>query len=300
MLITRQTSIVQGPLAYGMRRAAAARLGQSGLQILSVAQLAARLAGGFFRLATAEVLDPEIRGALAEGGFRQLEKVRALPGMTRAVGRTLRKAWHSEFNFLERQGDEPVPGLNAAKDHQIEVALDQAATAVLASWPIEGPVPPHVLWTSTVRLAAQMGFAGLKLQEVTQAGTRSWTEVPFGLDPSAVPTRELPWNPASPVTIPGTRVTIRGSVDRLDLRDTGFAVRVTDYKTGAKPREPQSIIIAGGRELQRVLYALACRQLPALTKSAHRSGRLKAVYSRCEPSDHSNSGLFGRLRRGPV
>jgi len=34
-------------------------------------------------------------------------------------------------------------------------------------------------------------------------------------------------------------------------------VRVTDYKTGARPKELESIVIDGGRELQRVLYALA-------------------------------------------
>jgi hypothetical protein len=36
---------------------------------------------------------------------------------------------------------------------------------------------------------------------------------------------------------------------------------VTDYKTGERPPDPGKIVIAGGAELQRVLYALACRQL---------------------------------------
>jgi hypothetical protein len=38
-------------------------------------------------------------------------------------------------------------------------------------------------------------------------------------------------------------------------------VRVTDYKTGQPPRHPERIVIGGGAELQRSLYALACRQL---------------------------------------
>ena len=32
-------------------------------------------------------------------------------------------------------------------------------------------------------------------------------------------------------------------------------MRVTDYKTGEPPRNPSRIIIAGGAELQRALYA---------------------------------------------
>ena len=38
-------------------------------------------------------------------------------------------------------------------------------------------------------------------------------------------------------------------------------MRVTDYKTGACPRKPELIVIGGGAELQRALYALACREL---------------------------------------
>ena len=41
----------------------------------------------------------------------------------------------------------------------------------------------------------------------------------------------------------------------------GAAVRVTDYQSGAPPKNPDAIVIAGGAELQRALYALAARQL---------------------------------------
>jgi hypothetical protein len=176
-------------------------------------------------------------------------------------GRLVHEVLRRAVNALE-----PSPGLNSAKPHEIEAAIEDAAKAVLDRWPIKRPVPPHVLWLSTVRQAAEMSLAGLKLQEVTEAGTRSWTEVPFG-QPASVPvTRELPWDPSLLVTIPGTTVAIRGSIDRVDLRETGFAVRVTDYKTGTRPKNPERIIIGGGRELQRALYALACRQLLPETK----------------------------------
>lgn len=100
--IERHTVVVQGPLGHGMRRAAAARSSESGLQILTPAQLAGRLAGGFCHLATAEVLEPIIRRALAEGGFHEIEHVKSLPGMTRAVARTLRKAWNADLDLQER------------------------------------------------------------------------------------------------------------------------------------------------------------------------------------------------------
>ncbi len=38
-------------------------------------------------------------------------------------------------------------------------------------------------------------------------------------------------------------------------------MRVTDYNSGALPKNPDAIVIAGGAELQRALYALAARQL---------------------------------------
>src|SRR5690606_29001674 len=59
---------------------------------------------------------------------------------------------------------------------------------------------------------------------------------------------------------------IRGSIDRLDLRAAAVAVRVTDYKTGKRPKIPDQMHIDGGAELQRVLYSLACRQLLPDTK----------------------------------
>jgi hypothetical protein len=54
---------------------------------------------------------------------------------------------------------------------------------------------------------------------------------------------------------------LRGTIDRLDMRHNPSAVRVTDYKTGAPPKNAGRIVIGGGAELQRALYAVACRQL---------------------------------------
>ncbi|RRH90105.1 hypothetical protein EH240_33415 [Mesorhizobium tamadayense] len=95
----RQTVVVEGPLAFRMRRIAAARRGETGVQILTMPQLAARLAGGFTRPARSEDLDTAVRAALEAGGFAELESIRQLPGMIRAVARTLAKIWRADLSL---------------------------------------------------------------------------------------------------------------------------------------------------------------------------------------------------------
>src|SRR3546814_8654198 len=84
----RRTIVVEGPLAFRMRRIVAARRSEAGIQIMTLPQLAARLAGGFVRPAQSQDLDPAIRTALEAGGFSDLESIRKLPGMTRSVARS--------------------------------------------------------------------------------------------------------------------------------------------------------------------------------------------------------------------
>jgi PD-(D/E)XK nuclease superfamily protein len=122
-------------------------------------------------------------------------------------------------------------------------------------------VPPRLLWSNTVDHGARMALTGLNLKEISEPGTRSWTELPFGQARGLVGAGDRPWDTTVPIEVPGTPIRIRGTIDRLDLRSNGIAVRVTDYKTGQRPKNVNGIVIAGGRELQRALYALACRQL---------------------------------------
>jgi hypothetical protein len=100
-----RTAIIERPLAYQMRRLGAARASESGLQILTLPQMAARLAGGFAYPVTAEQMEPGIQAALDEGGFAELDHVRQLPGMTRAVARALRKAWDADIDLAEIEGE---------------------------------------------------------------------------------------------------------------------------------------------------------------------------------------------------
>ena len=156
---------------------------------------------------------------------------------------------------------EPDPGYANASDDQLESALVSATRAIHASWPLERATPPRLLWAHTIEYASAMALAGLLRKEINEKGTRSWTEVPFGQPVGFIAARELPWDPTVPVEIPGTSIRFRGTIDRLDMRSSPFAVRLTDYKTGAPPRNAVRMVIDGGTELQRALYALACRQL---------------------------------------
>lgn len=103
-LRTLRTTVVEGSIAFQMRRFAAAQVNDCGLQILNLSQAAARLAGGFAIAAPAELLEPAIQNALDDGGFVELEQVRHLPGMTRAVLRTLRKIWAADFDLAAAGG----------------------------------------------------------------------------------------------------------------------------------------------------------------------------------------------------
>lgn len=156
---------------------------------------------------------------------------------------------------------EPDPGYARASDGEIEKALRAAARIVRESWPLERPVPPKLLWSNTVDHATSLALRGLLRKEISEEETRSWTEVPFGQPEGFLAGRELPWDASRPVVVPNTPVRLRGTIDRLDMRRNPAAVRVTDYKTSAPPKNAGRIIIGGGGELQRALYGLACRQL---------------------------------------
>lgn len=151
------------------------------------------------------------------------------------------------------------PGLTQASHDEIRLALAGAVAHVLEGWPLERPVPPSLLWQHTLRHAEALAFRALTSDAAFEAGTRSWTEVPFG-DREDV-AGDWPWSPTASVIIPGTAVPVRGKIDRLDWNCAGGSVWVTDYKTGARPPRVDRLIVGGGSELQRVVYALAAKQL---------------------------------------
>jgi hypothetical protein len=165
--------------------------------------------------------------------------------------------------LLKRTVDalEPVPGYARASRQEIESELAASTDTVRIRWPLERSAPPALLWQHTLAAAAQLALKALTLDETFQPGTRSWTELAFGGAADGATANGLPWRSDAEVAIPGTEVRIQGSIDRLDLTGDGRAVRVSDYKTGAGPRRMDEIVLGRGSELQRVIYAIAARQL---------------------------------------
>src|SRR5260370_21343389 len=78
-----------------MARVDAARRGESGVQIMTMGQLAGRLAGGFIRPIDPEALQDAVRAALATTSLGELEAIKSLPGMVRATVGTLDKVWRA-------------------------------------------------------------------------------------------------------------------------------------------------------------------------------------------------------------
>lgn len=175
---------------------------------------------------------------------------------------------------------ETAPGLNRATQEELQDAVLAASDEIVNSWPAERPVPPALLWRRTVDDAMRLAIAGLQFDQGLQPGTRSWSEVAFGEGAALV----RPWENDAEVRLGG--LCVGGRIDRLDLRGDGDAVRVTDYKTGSVPRNMATVVLAGGAELQRVIYAAAVRRrMPDVRQVVSR-----LVYLSGTPDAHSLSG----------
>jgi PD-(D/E)XK nuclease superfamily len=191
-------------------------------------------------------------------GWRSLvEDEQPLSLDARAYGELVHEVLKRAVDALE-----PNLGYGRAARYEIEAVLDEACVAIGSQWPLERSVPPLLLSRHMLAAARDLALTALTLDEPLQPETRSWTELAFGReedDPDAA--AGLLWPPNARVIIPGTGVRIRGSIDRLDFNSARNGVRVSDYKTGAEPQKAEAIVLRGGAELQRVLYALAARQL---------------------------------------
>jgi hypothetical protein len=160
-------------------------------------------------------------------------------------------------------------GFGTADDALIADAVGKALDAVAREWERTRPVPPPVIWQRKLHDIRTLAVAALGYREQSLAGQRSWAELPFGGDRSVENLTDerralLPWDPTNPVVIPGTMVALGGSIDRLDLNGASTIARVTDYKSGKPPKK--QLVLKGGAELQRCLYAYAVRSLVPAVK----------------------------------
>ncbi|WP_377830847.1 PD-(D/E)XK nuclease family protein (plasmid) [Bradyrhizobium lupini] len=172
---------------------------------------------------------------------------------TLAMGDLVHMTLDRALSAIEANG-----GLAVATAQQIASTIDGAVGEVAEFWETERPVPPRVIWRRTLDEARELSQRTLAFGDGHLAGTRAFGEVPFG---GAQPKTDAvpPWDPAASVEIPGTGFRIAGYIDRLDISGDGRCALVRDYKTGRKPKD--SIILDGGKELQRCLYAFAVKAM---------------------------------------
>ena len=188
-------------------------------------------------------------------------------------------------------------GFGTADDASIADAVGTALYIVAREWERTRPVPPPVLWERKLQDIRTLAVAALVYREQSLAGQRSWAEIPFGGDKSVGNLTDdrralLPWDPTIPVVIPDTMVAIGGSIDQLDLDGAGKIARVTDYKSG-KPPGKKPLVLKGGAELQRCLYAYAVRSLVPAVEDV----QTRLLFPRAE-----GDGLhaLAEARKGPL
>ena len=170
-----------------------------------------------------------------------------------AMGDLVHRALDRALRMLEEDG-----GLAGASMKRIGAAVDAAATEIAATWEAEQAVPPPVIWRRTLEEVCELGCQALAFRDGDFAAAHAYGEVPFG---GAEPKSDaaVPWNAEETVAIPDTGFHITGYIDRLDISAEGCRALVRDYKTGRVPGD--HIVLDGGKELQRCLYASAVRAL---------------------------------------
>ncbi|SAL19597.1 PD-(D/E)XK nuclease family protein [Caballeronia telluris] len=135
--MARSTLVVQDHLAVRASRLAAARRQQHGLQVMTVDQLAARLAGGFTRPIDVESLRGALKAALPTTPIGELESIKSLPGMIDAAAGTLQRAWRADIDLAARAADHPrldaVARLEAAVLAQLPPGMMRPADLVAAA-----------------------------------------------------------------------------------------------------------------------------------------------------------------------
>ena len=142
-----------------MQHLAAARAGAAGLQLMTLPQLAARLAGGFTRPAVLHDLEPAIQQALTAGGYAEFEPMLALPGTPRALLTTLRKIWDTDLDLQALAPKAPRLADLALIERRIYAALPVGALTPRAlrdeaMQRLNSPAPPSVpsSWRDVSRL----------------------------------------------------------------------------------------------------------------------------------------------------
>ncbi|PBB17339.1 PD-(D/E)XK nuclease family protein [Mesorhizobium sp. WSM4313] len=161
---------------------------------------------------------------------------------------------------LLRLAVDRMPSVVSATPEEIDSALEAAVKSIAEDWPLTRAVPPRLLWLDTIDEARRRARRGLTVDDRFGPGTQSFSEVPFGT-PESQAKNSVPWHENQQVLIGRFGIPLKGRIDRVDVKPDRRGVRMSDYKTGKTPRDLRGVVLAGGAEVQRVLYAVAIKQL---------------------------------------
>jgi hypothetical protein len=247
-MMRRPVTVVDGPLAFGMRRFEAAQANDVGLEILTLPLLASRLAGGFRHLADRETLCMAVARALQGGGFAQLDAVRNLPGMVRAALQSLDRAWSADLDLddlastsariadlamLQRRVSEVLPHGAMLPSQLRDAALERVRFAPKLFGPVtlERLVDVEPLWRPLLTaLSAQLDLSWI----ATVEPDRAWFPGRMSVAEPAVPKvirGELCADPRAEVVeaLRWTRELLsRGDVSASDIAITAASTPVWD------------------------------------------------------------------------
>ena len=154
----RRTLITYGRLAIRDARLQAVREAAHGLEILTIEQFAARLAGGFVRTINKDTLRAAILRVLPRAEIGELEAIKALPGFVRAAVDTFSKVWLSGIDLQARRSEHPRIAAIAC----LERALLQALPGNVLR-------PPDVAKLALARIAhARAIFGDIEIHGLTE------------------------------------------------------------------------------------------------------------------------------------
>lgn len=174
----------------------------------------------------------------------------------RQFGNIVHDILRRTVEHLDREG-----GFTKVSQSRLFKAVEEARLDVGGLVETSQPVPPALIWFQTMDLAE--AFAKAALSRPLPEGVtdiRSFAEVAFGKEPKWI-NGDRPWDQDVTVTIPGTSITVRGVIDRLDIVNGGRQAFVEDYKSGKTPAGIDKYVLNGGKELQRPIYSFAVKTL---------------------------------------
>ncbi|MNU29099.1 ATP-dependent helicase/deoxyribonuclease subunit B [compost metagenome] len=213
----------------------------------------------------------------------------------RQFGNIVHDILRRTVEHLEREG-----GFAKVSQRKLFKAIEDARLDVGGLVETSQPVPPALIWFQTMDTAE--AFAKAALSRPLPEGVsdvRSFAEVAFGKEPKWI-NADRPWEQDVTVSIPGTDITVRGVIDRLDIANNGTRTFVEDYKSGKTPSGVEKFILNGGKELQRPIYGFAVKTLlgPQVEVKAALSYPLTGTYAVLDDIDHAMETLAAFIGEG--